>query len=163
MSRAPISASITWRSASALHLPVERVRAGAAAAGLTGRIDWLGSLAQEKVLEQYRAADLFVLPTRELEGFGLVAIEAMACGTPAMGTPIGAIPEVLGAVDMLFKEPTAESIEEGIRRFFTENPDEVSWKCWEHVSRHHDWQKEIVRVEELLEKVVDESRRHGRP
>jgi glycosyltransferase involved in cell wall biosynthesis len=35
----------------------------------------------------------------QLEGFGLVTVEALACGTPVVGTPVGAIPEVLNRVD----------------------------------------------------------------
>jgi glycosyltransferase involved in cell wall biosynthesis len=35
------------------------------------------------------------MPTRELEGFGLSTIEALACGTPVIATPVGANPEVL--------------------------------------------------------------------
>jgi glycosyltransferase involved in cell wall biosynthesis len=43
----------------------------------------------------YGALDLLVAPSR-WEGFGLMLVEAMACGTPILGTRAGAIPEVLG-------------------------------------------------------------------
>jgi glycosyltransferase involved in cell wall biosynthesis len=45
-------------------------------------------------LSRWRAADLFVLPTRD-EAFGIVFGEAAAAGLPAVGTPINAIPEVV--------------------------------------------------------------------
>jgi glycosyltransferase involved in cell wall biosynthesis len=47
----------------------------------------------------YQTADLVLMPSLALEGFGLVTVEAMACGTPVLGTPVGAIPEILGQVD----------------------------------------------------------------
>jgi glycosyltransferase involved in cell wall biosynthesis len=36
----------------------------------------------------YQAADLFVLPTRSLEGFGLITLEAFASELPVVGTPV---------------------------------------------------------------------------
>ena len=43
----------------------------------------------------YAAGDAFVLPTAELECFGLIALEAMACGRPVLATPVAAIPEIM--------------------------------------------------------------------
>ena len=43
----------------------------------------------------YRAADLFVVPTVAFEGFGLVVLESLACGTPALVTPVSGLPEVV--------------------------------------------------------------------
>lgn len=49
---------------------------------------------QENVAELYALADLFLLMS-EKESFGLVLLEAMACGVPCIGTDIGGIPEVI--------------------------------------------------------------------
>ncbi len=49
----------------------------------------------ERLLELYRAADLFVLPTRA-DAASLVAVEAMASGTPVLTTRVGGIPEWVG-------------------------------------------------------------------
>lgn len=67
--------------------------------GLTDRVRLVGFVDDSALPRYYQAADLFVLPTETLEGFGLIILEALACGTPVVGTPVNAIPEVLGEVD----------------------------------------------------------------
>ncbi len=65
--------------------------------GLEENVRWLGFVAEEDLADLYRATDLFVLATREskdaqaVEGFGLVYLEAQACGTPVVGTTTGGI------------------------------------------------------------------------
>jgi glycosyltransferase involved in cell wall biosynthesis len=66
---------------------------------MSGHVRMLGFIPDEHLADYYQAADLFVLPTAALEGFGLVTLEALACGTPVIGTPIGATPEILGRLD----------------------------------------------------------------
>jgi glycosyltransferase involved in cell wall biosynthesis len=90
----------------ALHLalggsgPLEgRLRSLAASLGLAARVRFLGYVPEPDLPGLYAAADLFVLPTTTLEGFGLVTLEALACGTPVVGTPVGATPEILGGID----------------------------------------------------------------
>jgi glycosyltransferase involved in cell wall biosynthesis len=76
--------------------PLEpRLRAQAASLGVTERVTFTGRLSDEHLKLAYEAADLFVLPTRALECFGLIVIEAMAFGCPVIATDAGAIPEVL--------------------------------------------------------------------
>ena len=58
-----------------------------------------GRLSDADVEAAYAAADVFVLPTTALEGFGLIILEALAHGVPVIGADVGVIPEVLGRVD----------------------------------------------------------------
>lgn len=80
---------------------------------------YLGFIPEEELPAYYQTADLFVLPTAELEGFGLVTIEALSCGTPVLATPLGANPEVLSALgaEFLCKDKTVEAIAECINRW----------------------------------------------
>ncbi len=63
------------------------------------RVEFTGYLPESDVVQRMQAADAFMLPTRSLEGFGLVTIEANACGLPVVATPVGANPEVVATSD----------------------------------------------------------------
>lgn len=72
---------------------------------LTERVQLLGRISDEALVDEYRRADLAVTPTQELEGFGLSTAEALAVGTPALVTPVGANREVVeGLSDHLVSE-----------------------------------------------------------
>jgi len=65
-------------------------------AGVASGVTMLGVVPKAQLAPLYRRADIFVFPTSwETEGFGLVAAEAMASGTPVVASRIGAIPEVV--------------------------------------------------------------------
>lgn len=63
---------------------------------LADRVAFLGRIPEDRLVDCFRAANCFVLPTRALECFGLIVLEAYACGIPVVGVPVGAIPEVMG-------------------------------------------------------------------
>ncbi len=71
----------------------------AAHAPLTGRVRVLGRLADADLIEVYRAADVAAVPTTAVEGFGLVVLEAAACGTPSIVSDTGGLPEATIALD----------------------------------------------------------------
>ena len=65
------------------------------ALGLERHVRQLGYVDERDLALAYRAADLTVVPTVALEGFGLVAAESLAAGTPVLVTPVGGLPEVV--------------------------------------------------------------------
>jgi phosphatidylinositol alpha-1,6-mannosyltransferase len=73
---------------------VSRLRAMAEKLGLTERVRFLGRVAQAHLPELYRTADLFALPSTG-DGFGIVFLEAMACGTPALALAAGGSADAL--------------------------------------------------------------------
>lgn len=77
----------------------QQLRARIRALGLEQRVLVLGWISDEELVGWYRAADLVVMPTQQLEGFGLTSAEALACGTPVLATPVGANPELLRRLD----------------------------------------------------------------
>jgi glycosyltransferase involved in cell wall biosynthesis len=62
---------------------------------LTREVHFVGFVAAETLPLWYNAADLFVYPSL-YEGFGLPALEAMACGTPVITSTASSLPEVVG-------------------------------------------------------------------
>lgn len=66
---------------------LERLRALAQSLGLGGSVVFTGAISQDELSVYYNAADVFVLPSY-YESFGLVALEAMACGVPVIASRV---------------------------------------------------------------------------
>lgn len=77
----------------------QRLEAKAAALGLDGSVRFLGAVDEETLVAAYRAADLAVVPSVALEGFGMVVLEALACGTPVVVTAVGGLPETVSRLE----------------------------------------------------------------
>ncbi len=66
---------------------------------LEGRVRVLGRVSDAVLIDAYRAADVAVVPSLAFEGFGLVVLEAAACGTPSIVTDVGGLPEASAGLD----------------------------------------------------------------
>ena len=90
----------------------ERLRARIVERDLADNARLLGFVAEEELPLAYAAADLTLVPSTALEGFGLVTVEALASGTPVLGTPVGGTPEVLRGLspELIFEGATAPAL-----------------------------------------------------
>ncbi len=79
----------------------------------------LGRLAEDQLPLAYAAADCFVLPTRALECFGLIVLEAFACNTPVIASNVAAIPELAErqGKDWMFEPGNAEQLADRMQAF----------------------------------------------
>jgi glycosyltransferase involved in cell wall biosynthesis len=62
--------------------------------GLGDRVTFLGTIPRRELADRYRRAAIFCLPSRQ-EGFGIVFVEAMACGKPVVAARAAAVPETV--------------------------------------------------------------------
>ena len=76
---------------------------------LTGSVRFLGRVSEPDLVACYQAADVSVVPSLELEGFGLVVLEALACGTVVVASDAGGLPAVLGPLDRDLIVPARDS------------------------------------------------------
>jgi glycosyltransferase involved in cell wall biosynthesis len=110
-----------------------------AEAGLGRSIRFLGYIPEKDLPDAYRAADFNVVPSVALEGFGLVAAEALAAGTPSLVTPVGGLPEVVAPLSaaLVFRSSAVKDVAEGLigaLRGRDRFPDDVA--CRDYANRH---------------------------
>ena len=73
--------------------------------GLEDRVRLLGFVPEADLPRLYQSADCVLMPSLDLEGFGLATAEALACGTPVLASSSGANPELIRPLgeDLLFE------------------------------------------------------------
>lgn len=96
--------------------------------GVADHVTFAGRVADEELVEYYRLCDLFAMPNREMpdgdtEGFGLVFLEANACGKPVVGGKAGGAVEAVrdGENGLLVDGWSVRSIETAITRLLTDD------------------------------------------
>ncbi len=87
--------------------------------GLQGKVHVTGTLSDKELQAHYRGALALLFPSLS-EGFGLPALEAMACGTPVLSSAITSLPEVVGDAAWIVDPCQIDSITAGIQRLVDE-------------------------------------------
>jgi len=120
--------------------------------GLEKNISLIGFISDEDLPFLYRAADLSIVPSVALEGFGLIAAESLAAGTPCLVSPVGGLPEVVSALsaDLVLRSPAASDISDAISATLQGRktlPDDAS--CRAYAAENFDWKNIASRVADM--------------
>lgn len=90
----------------------------AARLGVADAVRFAGFVPEEHLVALYSAAELLLYPSL-YEGFGLPVVEAMACDTPVVTSPVGSIPEVAGDAALLVDPGDPGSIAAALQRLLS--------------------------------------------
>lgn len=126
--------------------------------GLSSNVKLLGRISNEELVQYYQAADISLVPTLTLEGFGLITVESLACGTPVLGTPYGGTKEILHQVsdELMFQDGTSESISKKIIDVLNKDSFLPSREaCREHVLNRYTWSRVAESVTEVFTEEVE--------
>ncbi len=127
--------------------------------GIDNSVSFLGRVEDRVLPLAYAACDAFVLPTTELECFGLIALEALSAGRPVLATPIGAIPEVIREFDPAWLSQSAQTadIADLLGRYLSGKlPEHAPQRL--HEQAHRDYSRERV-LGEFIEATVGRNER----
>lgn len=115
--------------------------------GVEESVRLAGRVSDEELALYYQSADLFVLPTEAMEGFGISTVEALSTNVPVIGTPAGATPEILGRIDerLLTRDTSPEAISEAV----------VAWLDWRSEERGTTRYRDEVLARYGWERVAD--------
>ena len=129
--------------------------------GLDAVVDFLGFVSNEKLVEEYAACDIFVLPSivdskGDTEGLGIVMIEALAHAKPVVASAVGGIVDVIcsGTTGFLVPEKDPQALAEAILTLLL-NPrraEQMGRKGLADVQTRFSWS----RIVPLWQKVFDE-------
>lgn len=114
------------------------------ALGLQERVQFTGYIPQADLPIVYNLASLFVYPTL-YEGFGLPALEAMACGTPVVTSNVASLPEIIGEAGVLIPPGDQQALSQALQDVLSDpglqthlaikGPQQASQFTWERTAR----------------------------
>lgn len=114
-------------------------------------LEYLGYVPDEALVDFYNTLKLLVLPT-DSEGLPNVALEAMACGTPVLATPVGGLPDLLSDGDngFLMRDATPRGITDATLLAMNSDLDSVSERARQTVRNRYTLNDAIDRYEKIV-------------
>jgi phosphatidylinositol alpha-1,6-mannosyltransferase len=143
----------------------------AAECGVASQVQFLGNVGDVELLNCYRQCDLFALPNREIdgdiEGFGMVLLEAQACGRPVIAGQSGGTSETMRVgvtgeiVDCTSPQPLAATVV----RLMSDSAmrEAMGLEARRRVVELFDWDTLASKARELFESKFNEGKRQSRP
>jgi phosphatidyl-myo-inositol dimannoside synthase len=138
---------------------VSEIKTVIAKSGLENHVHLLGPLSDDEVVKLYQACDLVVLPPLhikdDVEGFGIVALEAAAAGKPVVATRVGGIPDAVedGKSGALVEPGDYEGLSEVIILLLKEHESLLSMGSYGRcrVSKEFSWRYVVTRYEGVFD------------
>ena len=133
-------------------------------AGVAHRLTVTGRVESEALVRLYQKAALTLVPSR-YEGFGLPAVESMACGTPVVACRAGALPEVMALCEggTLVDKDSPQALAAGVSAMMrsSEHRRELGARARKQVENHLSWRQVASATADGYAEVLAE--RRGRP
>lgn len=121
--------------------------------GLQDHVKFLGFLPEAQLPTAYQAADLTVIPSQALEGFGLVVLESLASGTPVLCTPVGGMPEIIQGFspELVTDTVNLDAIATRLHTYLA-NPHQLPDRdaCRQFATEHYSWSVIARQVRQVL-------------
>jgi glycosyltransferase involved in cell wall biosynthesis len=124
---------------------------------LAANVRMVGAVSDQTLPLLYGAVDFSLVPTTAYEGFGLILVESLAAGTPVLGTPVGAIPEVLSPLSesLLLESAAPHHIAAGIREALSGQRLLPSMRaCQDYATVNYAWPTIARRVHDVYQEVL---------
>ena len=136
---------------------------------LTKHVHMAGFIPEDQLPRYYQMADLFVLPTQELEGFGMVTLEALASGLPVLGTPVGGTNEILPGLDrrLVLSDSNPQTMAQGIIDYHqqiqkaSDRSSLLARRCRQFAETHYSWDAHVASLESLFSACKARASRQG--
>jgi glycosyltransferase involved in cell wall biosynthesis len=137
----------------------DRVREAARASGVADRIQFFGFVSDDDLLQLYNACELLVFPSF-YEGFGLPALEAMACGRSVVCSNTTALPEVVDGAAILFDPYRVDEIARAIADLLLDGQLRSRMeRLGLQRAAHFSWQKTAEKTLEVFRAVAGQPAR----
>jgi glycosyltransferase involved in cell wall biosynthesis len=124
--------------------------------GIGDIVHFTGRIQNEEFADYYAKSTIAVVPS-VYEGFGIPAVEAMACGVPLITTSGGALPEVVGDAAMIVPPADAAALTKAITFLFN-NSDQrkkLAQAGLERVNSVFSWPKAAQEVVDVYREAID--------
>lgn len=127
--------------------------------GLEQNVKLVGAVSQEDLLSYYQLCDLYLQPSLE-EGFCITMLEAMACGKPVIGTPVGEIPKLIteSKAGILMSDSSPAEISRAVIELLAnkEVRQKFGQRAREYVTASYGWEAVARQTADLYKKMITE-------